>query len=67
MGDNLYVLERCVRTRIAELHAASARERLIAALPARPTLARRALAAVAGLMRTQASRSTPLAVGEHPR
>ncbi|HUF91096.1 MAG TPA: hypothetical protein VMR23_01890 [Candidatus Limnocylindria bacterium] len=67
MGDNPYVMESCVRIRIAELHAAAARERSIAALPARPTLARRALAAVAGLMRTAAPRSTAVPVGEHPR
>ncbi len=64
MDDNLYLMESCLRSRIAELHAAAARERLIAALPARPTFARRALAAVAGLMRTADRRSTPLAVGE---
>ncbi|MEX2147767.1 MAG: hypothetical protein WED01_12220 [Candidatus Rokuibacteriota bacterium] len=67
MGDNFYLMESCLRIRIAELHAAAARERLIAALPARPTRARRALAAVAGLMRTASPRSTPLAAGEHPR
>ncbi len=67
MGDNLYVLESWVRTRIDELHAAAARERLLAGLPARATLARRALAVVLGLMRTGGQRSAALAVGEHPR
>jgi hypothetical protein len=51
MMDNLYVMEGWVRTRIEELHAAAARERLVSKA-ARPSLARRALSAVTGLART---------------
>lgn len=67
MDDNFYVLEIWARTRLAEFHAAAARERLLAGLPKRPTLARRALAGVLGLMRTERQRSTPLATAEHRR
>jgi hypothetical protein len=67
MSENVYVLEALTRIRLQELHAAAAHARLLAGLPARPTLARRALAAVLGVMRPGAQRSAPLALGRHPR
>jgi hypothetical protein len=51
MTDNLYAMEGWVRTRIDDLHAAAACERLLAARPARPSLATRALGRVLGLLR----------------
>jgi hypothetical protein len=51
MSDNLYVMESWVRTRIDDLHAAAARDRLVAALPARPPLLRRMLSTARGLLR----------------
>lgn len=51
MTDNLYVLEGWVLSRIEGLHAAAARERLLAARPARAPLLRRALSAVRDLAR----------------
>jgi hypothetical protein len=67
MGDNLYVLEVLMRSRVQEFHAAAARDRLLAGLPRRPTLARRAVAAALGLMRVGGHRSTALTAAEHSR
>ena len=67
MGDNLYTLEILMHSRVAEFHAAAARDRLLAALPRRPTLARRALVAALGLMRVGGQRSTALTAAEHSR
>jgi hypothetical protein len=67
MGDNLYVLDVLMRSRIEEFHAAAARDRLLAGLPQRPTLARRGLAAALGLMRMGGQRSTALTAAEHSR
>jgi len=53
MTDNLYAMEGWVRTRIDDLHAAAACERLLAARPARPSLAARALGSVLGLLRME--------------
>jgi hypothetical protein len=63
MTDNLYVMEGWVRTRIGDLHAAAARERLLADRPARTSPAARALSAVLGLIRMRG----PLASAPHPR
>jgi hypothetical protein len=67
MTDNLYVMEGWVRVRIDDLHAAAARERLLAAAPARASLARRALTALLGVMRTGGRGATALAMGQPPR
>ncbi len=67
MGDNLYLLEVLMRSRVQEFHAAAARDRLLAGLPKRPTLARRALTAALGLMRMGGERSTPFTAAEHSR
>ena len=67
MGDNLYTLEILMRSRVQEFHAAAARDRLLAGLPRRPTLARRALTAALGLMRMGGERSTALTAAEHSR
>jgi hypothetical protein len=63
MTDNLYVLESWARTRIDELHAAAARDRLLAARPAPPSLARRAVSTVLGFLRLTGE----LASAQHPR
>lgn len=67
MTDNLYVLEGWVRFRIGDLHAAAARERLLAAAPARASLARRALAVLLPVMRRGGRGATALAMGQPPR
>lgn len=67
MGDNLYVLEVLMRSRTEEFQAAAARDRLLAGLPTRPTLAHRALAAALGLMRMGGQRSTALTAAPHSR
>ena len=67
MGDNLYVLEVLMHSRVAEFHAAAARDRLLAELPTRPTLARRALAAALGLMRMGGQRATALTAAQNSR
>jgi hypothetical protein len=50
MGESLYVLEVLTRVRIDELRAQAARDRVMAGLPARGTLAGRVRAAVLGLV-----------------
>ena len=67
MSDNLYTLEVLMRNRVEEFHAAAAQDRLLAGLPKRPTLARRALTAALGLMRVGGERSTSLTAAEHSR
>jgi hypothetical protein len=51
MGESLYVLEVLTRVRIDELRAQAARDRVMAGLPARATLAGRVRAAVLDLVR----------------